>query len=65
MAEVEEEAKGIDGYVGEVAVQIKSVTYKVEGHLSEVIDVPIVYYEKAKDGIKIEFDENIFADEKG
>ena len=65
LAEVEEEAKGIDGYVGEVAVQIKSVTYKVEGHLSEVIDVPIVYYEKAKDGIKIEFDENIFADEKG
>lgn len=56
----EEEAMGIDGVIGDVAIQIKSSTYKVEKHLSEVITVPIVYYEKKKDGIVIEYDESIF-----
>lgn len=52
-----EEAKGIDGYIGNTPVQIKSMTYKMENHLNEVIDVPIIYYEKKKDGLNIEYNE--------
>lgn len=52
-----EEAKGIDGYIGNTPVQIKSMTYKMENHLNEVIDVPIIYYEKKKDGVNIEYNE--------
>lgn len=57
LANKEEEAKGIDGYIDNTPVQIKSVTYKMENHLNEVIDVPIIYYEKKKDGLNIEFNE--------
>jgi len=56
LANKEEESKGIDGFIGEKPIQIKSSTYKVEKLLNEVIDVPIVYYSKKKDGIIIEFD---------
>lgn len=52
----EEESKGIDGYIGTTPVQIKSYTYKNEGRLSEVIEVPIIYYEKKKDGLSVEYD---------
>lgn len=60
LANVEEEAHGIDGFVGKQPLQIKSITYKIETHLSETIDVPIVYYDKKKDGINIEYDADIF-----
>lgn len=60
LATVEEEAKGIDGIIGNTPVQIKSVTYKLEARLAETIDVPIVYYDKKKDGISIEYDPLIF-----
>ena len=32
----------------------------IHTRLSETIDVPIVYYDKKKDGINIEYDTNIF-----
>lgn len=54
-ANPEEEAKGIDGFIGDKPLQIKAATYKLEAHLSEIIDVPIVYYDKKKDGISIEY----------
>ena len=57
LANKEEEAKGIDGYIGNTPVQIKSATYKMENHLNEIIEVPIIYYEKKKDGLNIEFNE--------
>lgn len=60
MANKEEEAKGIDGFIGNKAVQIKSITYKMEARLGETIDVPIIFYEKKKDGITIEFDPSKF-----
>ena len=60
LATKEEEARGIDGYIGETPIQIKADTYKQKGQLNEVIDVPIVYYEKKKDGINIEYDSSIF-----
>lgn len=48
------------GFIGDQPLQIKSITYKLEARLSENIDVPIVYYDKKKDGINIEYDTNIF-----
>lgn len=61
LAKVEEEAQGIDGVIGETPVQIKSSTYKLEARLGEIIEIPIIYYEKKKDGINITFDTDIFA----
>lgn len=55
LANKDEESKGIDGYIGTQPIQIKSVTYKVENQLQEKIEVPIVYYDKKKDGISIEY----------
>ena len=60
LANVEEEAQGIDGFIDEQPLQIKSITYKLEARLSEKIEVPIVYYDKKKDGINIEYDTNLF-----
>src|SRR5690606_18654909 len=51
-----EESKGIDGFIGDQAVSIKPVTYKVKMGLREVIDIPVIFYEKKKDRIVIEFD---------
>lgn len=59
-ANPEEEAQGIDGFIGDKPLQIKSATYKMEARLSEVIDVPIVYYDKKKDGISIEYNPTDF-----
>ena len=58
LANIEEEAQGIDGYINARPVQIKSITYKQEALLTEVINVPIIYYDKKKDGINIEFEPN-------
>ncbi len=57
LATPEEEAKGIDGFVGNVAYSIKPDTYKTMGRLSEVINVKMIYYTKAKTGLKIEVEE--------
>ncbi len=51
-----EEAKGIDGFIGDKPLQIKATTYKLETHLSEVIEAPIVFYDKKKDGINVEYE---------
>ena len=53
MADASEERKGIDGYIGSVAVSIKPTTYKTKNALRENIGAKIIYYEKVKDGIKI------------
>ncbi len=51
-----EEAKGIDGFIGDEPVSIKPVTYKSKKMLQENIDLNIIFYEKVKDGIKVELD---------
>ncbi len=56
LATPEEESRGIDGYVGNDPVSIKPTTYKTKAALPESINYRIVYYEKKKDGIVIEFD---------
>ena len=59
LSEPEEESRGIDGYIGEIPVSIKPVTYQFKKMLSEKIEVYVVYYEKQKDGIKITIPEEL------
>ena len=60
LAHSEEESKGIDGFIGVQPVSIKPVTYKTKMGLNEHIEVPLVYYDKKKSEIVIEFDETQF-----
>lgn len=57
LATPEEEAKGIDGFVGGEPYSVKPDTYKTMGRLSETIDVKMIYYTKTKTGLKIEVEE--------
>jgi hypothetical protein len=59
LAEPAEEAVGIDGFIGDKPVSIKPISYEVKKSLSEIIEAPILFYEKVKDGIKITFDEKL------
>lgn len=52
-----EEAKGIDGFVGDTPYSVKPDTYKTMGRLSESIDVKMIYYTKTKTGLKIEVED--------
>jgi hypothetical protein len=55
-ATTEEEARGIDGFIGETPVSIKPETYRAMGPLPETIPVTVIYYSKQKDGLALEFD---------
>jgi len=59
LAKPAEEAVGIDGFIGDKPVSIKSTSYEVKKSLSEIIEAPILFYEKVKDGIKITFNEKL------
>ena len=52
----QEESKGIDGYIDTIPVSIKPITYKTQNHLLENINVSMIFYDKKKDGVVIEFD---------
>jgi len=56
LATPDEESKGIDGYIGSIPISIKPITYKTKNSLSENIEVAIIFYEKKKDGIVVEYD---------
>ena len=56
-AEPEDESKGIDGFIGDIPVSIKPATYQTKKGLVEDIKVRILYYEKEKDGIEVDFTE--------
>ncbi|MCD6171043.1 MAG: MjaI family restriction endonuclease [Thermoplasmata archaeon] len=55
----EEESKGIDGYIGEIPISLKPITYQSKKMLTEKIEVDIIYYEKQKDGLKITIPEEL------
>ena len=57
LAEPDEEAKGIDGYIGDIPVSIKPQSYASKQMLPGMIGVRIIYYEKVKDGINVFFEE--------
>ena len=52
----QEEARGIDGYIGERPVSIKPETYKTQSRLGENIEVDFIFYTKLKDGLRLEYD---------
>lgn len=55
LATPKEESSGIDGFIGSVPVSIKPITYKTKNMYREQIDVAIIFYDKKKDGINVEF----------
>ena len=57
LAEPAEESKGIDGFIGGKPVSIKPTSYKAMAALPESIDYEIIYYDKRRDGLVIEFEE--------
>lgn len=56
LAAPDEESKGIDGVIGYVPVSIKPITYESKMGLAEDIGVQMIFYEKKKDGIIIQYD---------
>ena len=54
IARPDEESKGIDGYIGQEKVSIKPETYKSKLGLPESIQIPIIYYEKLKEGVRVD-----------
>ena len=49
-----EESRGIDGFIGEIAISIKPITYKTKDSLKENINSKIIYYNKTKSGLEID-----------
>lgn len=60
LAQPIEESEGIDGFIGNKPISIKPMTYKTKMGLNEVINVPVLFYDKKKSQIIIEFDETKF-----
>ncbi len=56
LANSDEESKGIDGYIGDIAVSVKSKTYDTKNALPEVIDAKMIYYTEQKQGFNVEYD---------
>lgn len=56
LSEPDEEAKGIDGYVGDIPVSIKPHTYETKAALPEHIETKIIFYKKVKDGIEVDYE---------
>jgi hypothetical protein len=57
LAKPSEEAKGIDGFIGNIPVSIKPETYRSMARLPETVNVRIIYYKKVKDGIEVDYGE--------
>ncbi len=57
LSDFTQESKGIDGYIDDMPVSIKPSTYKTKPALRESIQVKIIYYEKVKDGIQVDYEE--------
>ncbi len=55
----EEESRGIDGYIGNIPVSLKPITYLSKSVLSEKLEGEVIYYKKEKDGVKIYIPEEL------
>ncbi len=51
-----EEARGIDGFIGQTPVSIKPYSYQSQAGLNEQIDVTMIYYKKVRGGLKVYYD---------
>ena len=56
-----EESRGIDGYLGNLAVQVKPMTYATKRALREVMAQPIAYYDKSSAGVTVDATEIVQA----
>lgn len=56
LAESKEESQGIDGFIGDMPVSIKPITYKTKDALREEIKAKIIFYNKTKSGLEINAD---------
>lgn len=56
-ASAADESKGIDGFLGDLPVQVKPSTYKAKAALPEEMSCPIVYYDKNSTGISVDASE--------
>ncbi len=56
LAEPKEESQGIDGFIGDIPVSIKPITYTTKDALREEIKVKIIFYNKTKSGLEIDAD---------
>lgn len=52
-----EESLGIDGFIGEVPVSIKPISYKSKKALVEEIKTKMIFYNKTKSGLEIDADD--------
>lgn len=57
LADPKEESLGIDGFIGDIPVSIKPITYKTKDALREEIKSKIIFYNKTKSGLEINADE--------
>lgn len=57
LASPKEEARGIDGFIGDLPVSIKPTTYRTKKALPEEIKAKIIFYEKVKSGLEVGADE--------
>ena len=55
----EEESKGVDGFIGDIPISLKPITYDSKKMLNEKLQGFVVYYEKQKDGLKIKIPEDL------
>ena len=56
LANTDEEARGIDGFIGETPVSVKTDTCRVMAALPENIEAKMIFYTVTKDGLRIEAD---------
>jgi len=56
LSEPKEESRGIDGFIGNIPISIKPITYKVKSALREEIETKIIFYNKTKSGLEIDAD---------
>ena len=56
LSEPKEESQGIDGFIGDIPVSIKPITYKTKNALREEIKAKIIFYNKTKSGLEINAD---------
>jgi len=54
-----DESRGIDGYLGSVAISIKPDTYSTKNMLREGIQAWVVYYKKTRTGIRVRIQDEL------
>jgi hypothetical protein len=59
LARPEEEAIGIDGYIGDRPVSVKPASYKAKSFLPEDIQADLIFYEKTIGGIRVFYEPSV------